>query len=294
VTYAVITPARDELENLRRLAACMVEQSSLPAAWIVVDDGSVDGTADLARELARKHRWIHVVSQPRSSHTAPGTPVVRAFNLGLAELPGPTAVVVKLDADVSLAPTYFERLLEAFAAQRSLGIASGTCLEWNGARWEETFVTGAHVRGAARAYRWECLKAVSPLEERMGWDSIDQLKANVLGWDTCVLRELPFYHHRAVGERDGPRGARWSALGESSYYMGYRFSYLVLRALHRARRDPAALRMIGSYVAAAVRRRPRYSSSDVRDRLREQQRLRNLPRRLREARGIRPIQEPAP
>ena len=100
--------------------------------------------------------------------------------------------------------------------------------------------------------------------------------------------ENPFYHHRTVGERDGPRGARWTALGESSYYMGYRFSYLVIRALHRARHDPAALRMIGSYVGSAVRRRPRYASKAVRDHLREQQRLRHLRRRMRESRGIRP------
>ena len=36
--------------------------------------------------------------------------------------------------------------------------------------------------------------------------------------------------------------------------MGYRAWYLVLRALHRARAEPAALAMIGGYAAAAARR----------------------------------------
>ena len=52
MTYALITPARDEAENLRRLGQCLLEQTVSPAAWVVVDNGSTDDTVDVVRGLA--------------------------------------------------------------------------------------------------------------------------------------------------------------------------------------------------------------------------------------------------
>jgi hypothetical protein len=204
----------------------------------------------------------------------------------LGELERLPDIVVKLDADTSMDADHFARVAAAFAAQPSLGIASGTCLELSpNGDWQAIPVTAGHVRGAARAYRRECLRQVLPLEERVGWDGIDELKASVLGWKTRMLPDLTFYHHRPLGARDGGRGHRWRAQGDASYYMGYRFSYLALRSLHHARRDPAATMMITSYLAAALRRKPRYGDRAVREYLRRRQSLRFLGLRAREALG---------
>jgi hypothetical protein len=212
-----------------------------------------------------------------------GAPVVRAFHAGVEELTKSVAVLVKLDADISFGVDYFERVLHAFAEDSRLGIASGNCYEREGDVWRETRVADTHVRGCARAYRWECLREVLPLPEHMGWDGIDGLKAGVNGWRIELLRDVPFFHHRKVGERDGRRSQRWRAQGEGAHYMGYRFGYLALRSLHRARHDPAALAMIWGYVAAVARRAPRYEDDAVRQHLRKQQRLRYLPSRVRHA-----------
>ena len=63
--------------------------------------------------------------------------------------------------------------------------------------------------------------------------------------------ELGFRHHRKVGERDG-RLKAGTALGRQAWYMGYRPSYLILRALYRARENAAALAMVCGYGWAAV------------------------------------------
>src|SRR5215831_5278199 len=70
LTYALVTPARDEAENLRRLAACVVEQSLLPKEWIVVDDGSSDDTLSYVGELAREYPWIRVMTSPGVTEAA--------------------------------------------------------------------------------------------------------------------------------------------------------------------------------------------------------------------------------
>src|SRR5581483_4757676 len=104
---------------------------------------------------------------------------------------------------------------------------------------------------------------------------------------TLLLRDIPFYHHRSVGARDGARAARWISQGEGSYYMGYRPWYLVLRALHHAVRRPEALAMIWGYVSAAARRETRHSDDAVRAYLRKQQSFSRLRVRALEAIGRR-------
>jgi len=285
--YALVTPARDEAENLRRLARCLAAQTVLPTAWIIVDNGSTDETPALVRELANELPWLRPHTTAGAASTYRGAPVVRAFQAGLDVLAEPPDIVVKLDADISIDRLYFERLLAAFAADPALGIASGTAYELERGVWRERHMTGSTVWGAARAYRWDCLQAILPLEARMGWDGIDALKANMNGWQTRTLVDLPFRHHRLEGERDGARRHAWAAQGRAAYYMGYRGSYLVLRAFRYVPREPAALAMIGAYVRAALAREPRCPDATVRRYLRGQQRARNLPLRMLEALGRR-------
>lgn len=294
LAYALITPARDEAENLLRLGECVTGQTVLPSAWILVDNGSSDGTPGIAEALARNHDWIRVISTAPTPAAQPGEPIVRAFHAGLALL-NPVDVVVKLDADVSLEPNYFERLLAEFAADPTLGIASGQCYERRLGEWRPEHVTGFHVRGLARAWRWGCLQAVLPLDGTVPcvMDVVDELEANALGWTTRVLPDLSVYHHRSLGERDGA-GVRWARQGRAAHYLGYRFSYLVIRTSFRSLKDPTALAMISSYLGAALRGEPRSSKSIVPEQVRRQQRLRYLPVRGREALGLQRTQSRRP
>jgi hypothetical protein len=204
--------------------------------------------------------------------------------VALSRLSKPVDVVVKLDADLSFEPDYFERLLGAFDSDPRLGIASGICLERIGGEWRPLYGTRSHVWGAARAYRRFCLEQVLPLEEHEGWDEIDAIKAQLRGWHVGTLFDLPFRHHRPEGNRDGQLH-RWRSQGEAAHYMGYRSGYLAVRALYRARRDPRALALLWGYAVAAIGRRPRCGDADVRRFLRREQSLVKLLPRMREARG---------
>jgi glycosyltransferase involved in cell wall biosynthesis len=283
LTYAVITPARDEEENLRRLGECLAAQTVLPQEWIVVDNGSSDGTAGYVREFARSHPWTRLRTTEAAEGLERGGPIVRAFHQGLEALDESPDVVVKLDADVSMDPDYFQQLLAEFEADATIGIASGGGYELDpDGVWRLRPVGPEQAWGASRAYRWACLQHVLPLEEAMGWDGIDQVKAGAHGWWTGTITSIPFKHHRFEGQRDGVPRAGWAAQGRASYYMGYRFSYLLLRALHHGRRDRAALALLQGYVGAAVTRAPRYPDEALRSRLRRQQRLRAVVPRLRQ------------
>ncbi len=285
-SYAVVTPARDEARNLPRLARCLAMQTQRPAAWIVVDNGSEDKTLAVAHDLAAVHPWMDVISVHGEAVMMRGAPIARAVHAGIAALgDAEPDVFVITDADVSMPPSYFERLLEAFDTEPALGMASGSRHERTRGVWRQQHITGTSVEGQCRAYRWECLQEVLPLEERMCWDGIDEIKANVLGWKTRTLLDLPFRHHREIGARERRPSRAWAIDGDAAWYMGYRPYYLVLGSFHHTRRDARALAMILGYGLAVVRRKPRHPDPNVRSYVRRQQSIRNLPQRLNEALG---------
>ncbi len=293
LTYAAITPARDEAENLTRLAGCLLEQTVPPLEWIVVDDGSVDGSRELVEQLGTEHDWIRTTSSPGAkTHAGPlaagrvGGRDVVAFKRGIEDLRHPPDVLFKLDADVSFEPDFFERLLEEFVADQKLGIAGGECLELERGEWRVQNVTGGHVRGATRGYRWACFEAVSPLAEQLGWDGIDEVRARLAGWETRSASGIRFRHHRSVGERDGAWNS-YESQGATARFMGYRLSYLVFRSLFKTMHDVRSLGMISGWLKAALRSEPRYPDTAVRDYVRSQQRVTRLPRRALEALGLR-------
>ena len=230
--------------------------------------------------------WARLVVLPGTGPRERGAPIVRALHAGLDALDVESDVLVNVDADVTMEPHYFERLLLAFERDPSLGIASGSAWELGDGVWRQRFVTGGTVWGATRAYRWACLEDVLPLEERHGWDGIDQLKARARGWETKTFTDLPFHHHRKEGLHDGSTWAHWVANGDTAHFMGYRPWYLFARTLHHMRRHPAAFGLVYGYLSAAARRSPRLEDTGARAVLRGDQSFRQILRRRREALGV--------
>jgi glycosyltransferase involved in cell wall biosynthesis len=286
LTYSIVTPARDEAGALSRLAASLDRQTKRPQQWIIAENGSKDETAAVAGSLETTHEWAHVLVVPEDGRRERGAPIVRALHAGFAVLDPKPDIVVNVDADVTVEPDYFEQLLDAFERDASLGIASGSAWELDGGAWKQRFVTGGTVWGATRAYRWACLQDVLPLEERHGWDGVDQLKARARGWRTATFTDLSFRHHRGEGTQDGSSWAHWRLNGDTAYFMGYRPWYLLARTIHQMKRDRAAVALLDGYLSAAVRRAPRLSDPGARAVLRHDQSLRNVLHRRREAMGL--------
>jgi poly-beta-1,6-N-acetyl-D-glucosamine synthase len=286
--YAVISPVRDEAENLARLADALARQTRLPEAWVVVDTGSSDETPATVATLQATYPWIVAETSLVSGEAMRGGPVVQAFHAGLRVLPDPWDVVAKVDADTTVEPDYFDRLIGEFERDDRLGIAGGIAyeLEPDGI-WRQRHSGGTGVWGASRAYRRECLEEILPLEERMGWDTLDLASASVRGWGVRVLPDLPFRHHRKEGSRESSRFKHWVGHGNAAHYMGYRPSYLAIRTVYRMFGEPSAIGIGVGYVFSALRREPRCQDRQVTEYLRAEQSLRRLPLRMRQARRAR-------
>jgi glycosyltransferase involved in cell wall biosynthesis len=281
LTYALVTPARNELENLPRLAESVLAQTLLPSAWVVVDDHSDDGGLACAQALAAEHDFIHAFAWdgPDTGALSEGRREARdlhAFRFGISSIPAPVDIVVKVDADTAFEPDYFEQLLAKFAEQPDLGIAGGGCYEQQDGAWVLRSTAASHPRGASRAYRWSLVPDIMALEARMGWDGLDEVKASLRGLQTRQFPELVFRHYRPEGGRERHRLRARAVSGRASWFMGYRPSFLILRALHRSRQDPASVAMIWGYFAEAAKRTPRCADAEVVAAVRQRQALHTL------------------
>ncbi len=277
--YAVVTPARNEAVNLERLGAAMIAQLHRPVVWVVVDDGSTDATPSVLHELARSHPWIEALERTcavSEESLADGRRKARpldGFLLGAVPLRDEVDLIVKVDADIDFEPDYFEQLIGRFKADPLLGIASGTCFEQEGGKWVRRTKLESAVWGASRAYRSDCLADLMALEPCMGWDGLDEVSVQLRGLRTTTFVDFGFRHHRPEGGRERSALHHGEALGATAWYMGYRPSYLILRALYRARRQPAAIAMLWGYFHNAARRVPRCPNRGLVGAVRERQRL---------------------
>ena len=120
--YVLVTPARNEAANIERTIQSMLAQTVRPVKWVIVSDGSTDGTDDIVRRYAAQHGWIELERRPERAerHFAAK---VNAFNAGYVRLKDVDYDLVgSMDADISFDADYFEFLLGKFVENPKLGL----------------------------------------------------------------------------------------------------------------------------------------------------------------------------
>ena len=259
--YLVISPVKDEEPYVEHTLKSMVRQSVKPVRWIIVDDGSGDRTPDLLERYAKQHSFIHVIRRGPGEARGPGPTVVRAFNQGYESGKAMDYdFVVKLDCDVSFEADYFERLLENFRKDPSLGIASGVYLESrDGGDWAEVAMPAYHAAGPCKIVRRSCFEQIGGFVAARGWDTVDEIRAMALGWRTGHVSEHKMRHWKPEGSGIG--ALRTSCMhGEVYYNTGGGHLFFALKFLHRLTRRPwviSGLALLWGYVRSALRRNER-------------------------------------
>lgn len=278
--YIIVTPVRDEAAYIEKTISSVAAQTIRPSRWIIVDDGSTDGTSHILDVHAARHDWITVVHRNNRGFRCAGGGVMDAFDAGFSLVAVEAwEFLVKLDGDLSFAPDYFEQCFARFASERKLGIGGGLVSKIANGRLVADSAADPpfHVRGATKIYRRQCWDKIAPLVKAPGWDTIDEVKANLHGWTTRTFTELTLIQHKPTGAAAG----RWgNALknGRANYMTGYHPIFMLAKCVKRALRRPYFLEsaaLLSGYCSGYVRRIPRLADDDVVRYLRQQQ-LRRL------------------
>ncbi|MFE1202132.1 bifunctional polysaccharide deacetylase/glycosyltransferase family 2 protein [Streptomyces sp. NPDC058762] len=228
---SVIVPAYNEKEcieaTLRSLA-----RSTHPVEIIVVDDGSTDGTADIAESLGLP--GVRVVRQANAGKPA-------ALNNGVRH--ARYDIVVMMDGDTVFEPDTVRHLVQPFA-DPSVGAVAGNAKVGNrrtliGAWQHIEYVMGFNldrrmydllrcmptIPGAIGAFRREAVLQVGGMsDDTLAEDTDITIALHRAGW-RVVYEE----HARAWTEAPGSLGQLWS--------QRYRWSYGTMQALWKHRRS---------------------------------------------------------
>jgi poly-beta-1,6-N-acetyl-D-glucosamine synthase len=276
----VISPCRDEIAFAERTFESLAAQTVRPDLWVIVDDGSTDGTSELLCKLARTVDWVRVTTVPDRAARDVGPGVINAFYQGLSGLDLEAYdFVCKLDVDLVLPPGYFEACLKAFADDARLGSFSGKVFycDANGAEVSEGIGDDVSV-GAMKMYRMAAFRQIGGLVRAVMWDGIDCHRLRMMGWKVHSRTgdSLAVQHLRPMGS-SGPGiiagRARW---GRGQYYMGTRPTWIVVSGAYRMLRPPivvGGLAIVYGYARAAVSRAPRLEDESFRAFLRRYQGL---------------------
>jgi biofilm PGA synthesis N-glycosyltransferase PgaC len=245
--YVVISPVRDEEAYIRFTVDCMAHQTIVPKEWVVIDDGSSDKTGEILDEYARQYPWIRVVHRANRGFRKAGGGVVEAFNAGYDALQfRDWDFLVKLDGDLSFEPDYFEKCFQNFEKEPRLGVGGGViCYLENGVKEFEPS-PAFHVRGATKIYKRGCWDAIGGFWPAPGWDTMDEVKANMLGWTTRSFLDLHIVHFRRTGTADG----QWAGLvknGRANYICGYHPLFMISKCIRRLVKKPYLIGAIGLF-----------------------------------------------
>lgn len=279
--YVLITPARNEAQFIELTLKSVVSQTVKPLKWVIVSDGSTDGTDEIVRRYSDANPWIELVCMPeRRDRNFAGK--VHAFNAGYQLVKGLNADAIgSLDADLSFDEELFSFLLGKLADDIGLGLVGVPFKD--STMYDYRFVSIEHVSGACQLFRRTCFEDIGgyvPVKSG-GIDHIAVITARMKGWKTRTFTEKICLHHRKIGTAERGALAAKFRVGALDYALGGHPLWEVFRTVYQMSKKPyviGGLTLLAGYISASIRSTERPVSDElVAFRRREQmQRLRKF------------------
>lgn len=275
--YVLISPCRDEAKFARDTLESVIGQTIRPAKWVIVDDGSTDGTPEILAEYQKKYDWIRVIRRSNRGRRSVGPGVIEAFYAGYeAIVPDEYEFLCKLDLDLRLPPRYFETLIDKMRADPRIATCSGKAYVEQGSKLINERHGDDMSLGMTKFYRMSCFKAIGGFVREVMWDGIDCHRCRMLGWAACSWDEpeLRFIHLRPMGSSQQNIYVGRMRHGQGQYFMGTGFLFLAASALSRVNQKPyvlGSLATVWGWMKSALTRQPRYTDAKFREFIRRYQ-----------------------
>lgn len=238
LVYDVVIPARNEEKYLKSTLISIKKQSLPPNRIIVVNDGSTDGTSEIASSIADV-----VVNLKDRGYSALGTAdIPKTFNKGLERVAPEANYVMICGADALLPGNYVGTILSEMKRDPKLVIASGGL--------DEDPDYGEALPRGTRVVRTDFWRSVNGLKYpvTLGWESWLVYKALQLEFNVKRIQYL-----KIRSQRHPIRGAlrRAYSKGIAMRLLGYTWKSAIARAFRYFLLNPnAGVEMISGYIYA--------------------------------------------
>lgn len=266
--YAIVTPARNEAAGIEQTIRAMISQSVTPVKWVIVSDGSADGTDDIVRRYLDQYPWMDFVRMPEHRDRQFAAKV-SAFNAGYNRIDSSAYDIIgNLDADITFDSGYFEYLVRKFDEISGLGVAGTPFIENDEAVYDYRFTNIEHVSGACQLFRKECYRDIGGYQPVKGGgiDWIAVTTARMKGWKTRTFTTKVCYHHRKIGTGEQSNLKACFKHGQKDYYLGGHFLWQLFRAAYQMTKRPYIIGgglLLFGYLKASAMRMKRPISDDL-------------------------------
>jgi biofilm PGA synthesis N-glycosyltransferase PgaC len=291
-SYVLITPARNEAQYIEMTIRAMVPQTARPLKWVIVSDGSTDGTDEIVGKYTAENPWIDLVRMPeRKERHFAGK--VHAFNAGRERVANlGYDVIGNLDADVTFEPEHFEVLMRKFAENPELGVGGAPFREGS-MQYDYRFTNVENVWGGCQLFRRECFEDIGGYVPLKGGciDHVAVVSARMKGWKTRTFTDKICIHHREMGTAmRGGLAAKFKH-GAKDYSVGNHPLWELFRGIYQMTKPPLVLggaAIVAGYFWSMIRRVDTPVSAELIAYTRREQMS-----RLRKLLGGKPSQVPA-
>ena len=270
MSYVLITAVHNEEKYIRYPLESVLSQTYVPLKWVIVSDGSTDGTDNILRQYEEKNSFIRCCRLEKDSKNKGFFSKVLALRYAYEMVNRENYDYIGiLDGDVSFCNEYYQNIMHEFIKNRTLGIAGGFVHERDR---EGIFQSRIHnrersVAGAVQMFRRECYEGIGGLKPIVygGEDAYAEIVARATGWEVRSFPEYPVFHHKPGHLKRGIWKERFRE-GKMDYAIGNHPIFELMKFMRRIPEHPvligAGVRMLG-YFDALARREDRIPPTEM-------------------------------
>ena len=260
----VVTPVKNESENLVNLSQIILRQTQRPNFWLIIDDGSTDDTPHIIANLEKKYGFVKGFSlQTKDVNYDPifryGAVVRQGVEHAL-DMYSDLEFLGILDADIRLKMDYYEKILNSFRSNAQLGIASGLYIVSNGKAPNHLRILNDTICGGAMVFRKKCLMEIDGFPACPSPDTAAIIKAVNRGWLLGVVTSVYAFHPRVNMSR-----RKFVKLGLSRHVLGLHPASALLNGFLQPLKtfSPNPLGFTVGYFAGALMQLPKIKDEEI-------------------------------
>lgn len=269
--YLLITPAKNEEQNLPEVARSVTGQTVKPELWVIVDDGSTDNTQYVIENLRATYSFIQSIrlpQRPRDITFHYSYVCKQGFDYALEYCRKDNIefeYIGLLDADTVLEENYFRKLIIEFKEDKALGIASGGVYYDTGGKLSREKTDKNLPRGTGRLWRKECFLETEGYPVEPSPDSISNIKALLRGWKLMQYHNIIQIQKRKTSAANG----LWNGYvknGWMAYYLDKNPLVTLINILYLSVRFPfyTGPAYFWGYVSSAIKKEKKIKDPEIR------------------------------
>lgn len=256
---ALVTPLKDEINNIGRFLSTIEHQSIPIKSLVIVENDSEDGSKEYLKKLSHiknieNFKVIHI--NFKDSTYRVGKKYATIVNKGFQYLKHEPYYdnldyIGILDCDVFPERDYYKKLTSFMFAHPKIGISSGLTFTESG---KQHIANQNWVRGNSRIWTKECFDEAG-YKIAYTADTVSVALAHLKGWKTKTLKSA-----KVTSREIDVRFSSSSEKGYHAYYRGHTLFYMLLKSLYIMiikRKVKTGSTLLYGYIKSMLKRRCR-------------------------------------